>query len=336
MADEQESHEQSKGLTHDRINEIEQSLLKAKQDVASKLNEIDIALAQLKQPTASNPETNKFSTNGDKPASPAPDVVGKDSSKQGNESKKKPEVKNDYLEKKLQAKDLEKQQLALLTKSINNRTKGTHPAEKGNTGMKHTKAEIFVYVIDDNPLQLKILLEKFKTTKSFKIVKGFTGGEECLQYIQSHKYPKNSMIMVIVDFYLDDSNREEAENGIDVLNRLKDYDPDIDVIVLSSSDDVDIAASATHFGAVSFVKKGEDDFKKIVNNMVWAIHDKAKLRKKLETKVMIKNIIIGMIVTFIIIIIAFETNEFIKDRQAKQQELQQLQLQKQAQQYKQK
>jgi FixJ family two-component response regulator len=75
---------------------------------------------------------------------------------------------------------------------------------------------------------------------------------------------------------------------------LKDFDSDIEIIVLSGSDDVDIAASATHFGAISFVKKGEDDFKKIVNNIVWAIHEKAKIRKKAETQGMIKNLSIGI------------------------------------------
>lgn len=224
-------------------------------------------------------------------------------SKKDEKEKAKKEEELEQIRKKLKAREAEKQQIATLNKILVQRTKGDSPAEPGNTGIKHTNAEVFIYVIDDNALQLKVMLEKFKNTKSFKKAKGFTSGNECLQYIKKHRYPKNSMIMVVVDYFLEASkNEEDVETGIDVMNKLKDYDSDIEVIVLSGSDDVDIAASAAHFGAISFVKKGDDDFKKIVNNIVWAIHEKTKVRKKADTQRMLKNLAIGIGIAFAIII----------------------------------
>ena len=225
---------------------------------------------------------------------------------ESNIKKSKKEEEKERVNKLLKSRKNEKELINELKLNLAKRAKGDKPAEPGNTGIKHTNAEVYIYIIDDNALQLKVLLEKFKTTKSFKIAKGFSSGEECLNYIKKHRYSKNSMIMTVVDYYLDDKgNGEESNTGIDVLNMLKDYDSDIEVIVLSGSDDVDIAASATHFGAISFVKKGEDDFKKIVNNIVWAIHEKAKLRKKADTQKMIKIMAICLIGFSIISILSY-------------------------------
>jgi len=297
MANEQhiEDLEQAKKLAEDKVNEIEQSLLKMKQEASLKFKEIDEAIAKAKLQSGSD-NTQEVLV---KPVVEKAKVVQKETIiVEDKELKKdKKDEEKERIERLLKTRENEKQQIAELKKTLANRTKGDKPADPGNTGIKHTNAEVFIYVVDDNALQLKVLLEKFKTTKSFKTAKGFSNGEECLQYIKKHKYPKNSMIMAVVDYYLDDKgNGEESNTGIDVLHLLKDYDSDIEVIVLSGSDDVDIAASATHFGAISFVKKGEDDFKKIVNNIVWAIHEKAKIRKKADTQKMIKNISIGIAV----------------------------------------
>ena len=297
MANEQhiEDLEQAKKLAEDKVNEIEQSLLKMKQEASLKFKEIDEAIAKAKLQSGSD-NTQEVLV---KPVVEKAKVVQKETIiVEDKELKKdKKDEEKERIERLLKTRENEKQQIAELKKTLANRTKGDKPADPGNTGIKHTNAEVFIYVVDDNALQLKVLLEKFKTTKSFKTAKGFSNGEECLQYIKKHKYPKNSMIMAVVDYYLDDKgNGEESNTGIDVLHLLKDYDSDIEVIVLSGSDDVDIAASATHFGAISFVKKGEDDFKKIVNNIVWAIHEEAKIRKKADTQKMIKNISIGIAV----------------------------------------
>jgi len=324
MANEEhiESLEQAKKLTEEKISEIEQSLLKMKQEASIKVKEIDDAISYArKQATIFNsdettvvpqPEVSKIELieapvekNVEAPIEKKIEVPVEKKVETPIEKKveapKKPIEKKDEekerIEKLLKSRENEKQQIAELKKNLEKRTKGDKPAEAGNTGIKHTNAEVYIYVIDDNPLQLKVLIEKFKTTKSFKTAKGFSNGEDCLNYIKKHKYPKNSMIMAVVDYYLDDKgNGEDSNTGIDVLHNLKDYDSDIEVIVLSGSDDVDIAASATHFGAITFVKKGEDDFKKIVNNIVWAIHEKAKVRKKAETQKMIKNLSIGIAV----------------------------------------
>lgn len=199
-------------------------------------------------------------------------------------------------------KDLEKKQIENFEISVANRIKGKVAAEPGNIGIKHTHCEVFVFIVDDNELQLKVLQEQFKNTRSFKKTKGFTNGKDLLDYIKTRKFPKKSIFLVVMDYFLEDSDDEEAQNGIAVLNDLKAYDPNIEVIMLSSHSDVDIAASASYFGAVTFIQKGKDAFKKILNNMVWAIHEQEKIRKKADTKRVLRIGIIVFISIFVVLI----------------------------------
>ncbi len=232
--------------------------------------------------------------------------------------KKKPEKKKTSSKEKKTSKsnsksnkkaELEKNQIQNYNVSTSNRLKGKAPAESGNKGMKHTSAEVFIFVVDDNELQLKVLQEQFKNTKSFKKTKGFTNGADLLSYIKDKKFPRHSILIVVMDYFLEDSDDEESQNGIAILNQLKEYDPNIEVIMLSSHSDVDIATSSSYFGAVTFIQKGQDAFKKIINNLIWAIHQQEKIRKKAETKRVIKmGLIVFVLFLVILIIIDASTN----------------------------
>ncbi|HON51731.1 MAG TPA: response regulator [Bacteroidales bacterium] len=271
---------------------LQDDLEKAKQEALAKLQEIE----KLQQQTSQKTETQ--STIENKEVTAQPEIK-----KPVTQTVEK-ETKTSKVEKKIDNKAKEEEQLKNYNVSITNRTKGKVPAEPGNKGVKHTNCEVFIFLVDDNELQLKVLQEQFKNTRSFKKTKAFTNGKDLLDYIKTSKFPKNSIFLVVMDYFLEDSDDEEAQNGIAVLNELKSYDPNIEVIMLSSHADVDIAASATYFGAVTFIQKGKDAFNKIINNIVWAIHEQEKLRKKADAKKLIKIGIIGFLSVIAILIIA--------------------------------
>lgn len=267
-------------------------LEKAKQEALAKLQEIE---QMQKQTTEAQPIQPEPQPTIETKTEPVKQETVKPAEKVEEASK---------VEKKLERKAKEEEQLKNYNVSISNRTKGKTPAEPGNTGVKHTQCEVFIFLVDDNELQLKVLQEQFKNTRSFKKTKAFTNGKDLLDYIKTSKFPKNSIFLVVMDYFLEDSDDEEAQNGIAVLNDLKSYDPNIEVIMLSSHADVDIAASATYFGAVTFIQKGKDAFNKIINNIVWAIHEQEKLRKKADAKKLIKFGIIGFLSIIAILLIA--------------------------------
>jgi two-component system, OmpR family, response regulator len=268
------------------IQHSNDDLEKAKQEALSKLQEIEQlqnAQKESKSVIDEEPDANIETSNSDKTAK---------------------EKSKEKVEKILDKKSKEEEQLKNFAVSISNRTKGKELAEPGNKGVKHTHCEVFIFLVDDNELQLKVLQEQFKNTRSFKKTKAFTNGKDLLEYIKYTKFPKNSIFLVVMDYFLEDSDDEEAQNGIAVLNDLKTYDPNIEVIMLSSHADVDIAASATYFGAVTFIQKGKDAFNKIINNIVWAIHEQEKIRKKADAKKLIKIGIIGFLSIIFILVVA--------------------------------
>lgn len=204
---------------------------------------------------------------------------------------------------KSKKKDIDKEIEDGFKISYANRKKGKKLADKANK-VKHSVCDVFVYLVDDNALQLKVLQEQFKNTRSFKQTVAFESAESLFKYIQAHKHPKRSIILVVMDYELSNSENEDAISGLQALTELKLYDPEIEVIMLSSHDEIDIAASATRFGAVTFVKKGDEAFRKVVNNMVWAIREKEQRRKKIESKSFVKIMLILMVLIFLGIALA--------------------------------
>lgn len=300
-----EALEEAKRQAQAKLAEIEQLLTLAQEEHAKsseqKASQASIEETAIIEAAQANLQAEEYETKDEEPeikSSPTP----KEGKNVKPAAKKISPKEKEKLNKVNKQESLEKKRIDTLLRSQALRKQGKFPAEEGNK-VKHTSCEVFVYIVDDNKLQQKVLQEKFKTTKSFKTVKTFGAGRECLDYIKNHRYPVKSMIYVIVDYYLEPGTvaEDDGESGIGVLQLLKAYDPEIEVIILSGHNDADMAASAMHFGAVTFVQKGENDFRKIVDNLVWSIRDKEAIRKKAETKGIIKVVIIGGLLFFLLI-----------------------------------
>lgn len=282
----------SKKQAEEKVKELETALANARKSLE------DLEVVESNSMKNSNDSDNEDFVEESKPTTTPKANTNKDFQKKKEEQKNLKDVEK--LERKKKIKAIEAKQIADLKTSIANRAKGKVAAEPGNEKVKHTACEVFIFCVDDNQIQLKVLLEKFKNTRSFKKAKGFTSGEELLKYLKTRRFPKKSIIMVVMDFFLENSDDIEAQNGINVLADIKEYDPDIEVIMLSSSGDADIAAAAENFGAVTFIQKGNEAFNKIVNNIVWKIREKEQIRKASDTKKAVK----GAIIVFVLFIVA--------------------------------
>jgi DNA-binding NarL/FixJ family response regulator len=67
---------------------------------------------------------------------------------------------------------------------------------------------------------------------------------------QSRKKPD----VIILDYHLDGIDKN-AMNGIETLDKIKEYDSDIPVVMLSSQDKIDVAISCMHHKAFDYVVK---------------------------------------------------------------------------------
>lgn len=122
------------------------------------------------------------------------------------------------------------------------------------------KENIRLFLVDDDAIFLKALEIDFSNHTGFSI-KTFSSGELCIEHLSENPD------VIILDYHLDGINRS-AINGIDTLDIITSYNPEITVIMLSSQDKIEVAVSCMHHGAFDYIVKSETAFirlKKTIN-----------------------------------------------------------------------
>lgn len=132
---------------------------------------------------------------------------------------------------------------------------------------------IKLFLVDDDALYLKSLEIEFLEHADFTI-ETYATGELCLENL-SHNPD-----VVILDYQLDGVERD-AMNGIQTLDKIKEYNPDIAVVMLSSQDKIDVAVNCMHHKAFDYVVKSETAFLRLQKAVTTIIHTQ-KIEKTLN------------------------------------------------------
>lgn len=111
-----------------------------------------------------------------------------------------------------------------------------------------------LFIVDDNPLMVMGLRGYLENRFGSDLtISTFPTGASALEKVDG------STNIVILDYFL------EGENGNDVLRSIKKINPDTEVIMLSSNEDMGIAIDAFRNGAKDYVVKGAKSWKKITS-----------------------------------------------------------------------
>lgn len=137
--------------------------------------------------------------------------------------------------------------------------------------MKNDKIKLFL--VDDDVLFLKSLEIDFLERADFSI-ETYATGELCLENL-SHNPD-----IIVLDYYLDSIDRT-AMNGIRTLDKIKAFNPDIPVVMLSSQDKIDVAIECMHHSAFDYVVKSETAFMRLQKIITTIFHYK-KIEKELS------------------------------------------------------
>ncbi|MEA3446621.1 MAG: response regulator [Bacteroidota bacterium] len=164
-------------------------------------------------------------------------------------------------------------------------------------GNNLNKNNVNIFIVEDNELDAQVLTQEFELNTNYEI-KQFLSGEHFLKYLIANPPHKKSIVIIVLNYILNSINIE-AKNGIEILKTIKEINLDYEVIMISAQPDVDIVTSAIHYGAVTFVKKNENSFLRIQNNINWIISKKILKRKKAST---IASIFIFALVLIVITI----------------------------------
>lgn len=112
--------------------------------------------------------------------------------------------------------------------------------------------KIKLFLVDDDAVFLKLLEIEFKQHADIDI-KTFATGELCMENIS--ECPD----VIILDYHLDGIDKKSM-NGIETLDKIKEFNPAIPVVILSSQDKIDVAVNCMHHKAFDYVVKSETAF----------------------------------------------------------------------------
>ena len=134
-------------------------------------------------------------------------------------------------------------------------------------------AQIKLFLVDDDALFLKSLEIEFLDNANF-IIETYPTGEKCISMLS------NMPDVIILDYHLDGIDKE-AMNGIETLDKIKAFNPDISVIMLSQQDKIDVAIDCMHHKATDYVIKSETAFIRL-QKIITTIFSIKKIEKELK------------------------------------------------------
>ena len=120
------------------------------------------------------------------------------------------------------------------------------------------------FIVDDDKYCATVYEQHLKNHQ-LKDVTSFSSGEECLDEL----YQKPDIIFL-------DHNMEDL-NGFEVLKKIKRYDPNIYVIMVSAQENIDTAVNALKYGAFDYIVKDST----VCDKMLATIDDIIKIREEI-------------------------------------------------------
>lgn len=112
--------------------------------------------------------------------------------------------------------------------------------------------KIKLFLVDDDSVYLKSLEIEFLQHADFEI-ETFATGELCVQHL--FKNPD----VIILDYMLDGIDKS-AMNGLETLDKIRAFDPEIPVVILSAQDKIEVAVNCMHHKAFDYIVKSETAF----------------------------------------------------------------------------
>ena len=137
--------------------------------------------------------------------------------------------------------------------------------------MKKNKIKIFL--VDDDVVFLKSLEIDFLQSADFTI-ETFATGELCMDFLI------HTPDVIVLDYFLDGIDRS-AMNGLETLDKIKAFNPEIPVIMLSSQDKIEVAVECMHHKAFDYVVKSETAFLRL-QKIISTIFKFKKMEKELS------------------------------------------------------
>ena len=127
------------------------------------------------------------------------------------------------------------------------------------------KQDLRIFLVDDDPFCLSIY-QQYLTNQGYAQIQLFDSGASFLNEL--HQSPD----IVFLDYKMD------TINGFDVLKKIKRFNPDTYVVMVSGQENIQTALNALKYGAFDYIIKGEAEKEKMndVVERILAIQESIK------------------------------------------------------------
>lgn len=132
--------------------------------------------------------------------------------------------------------------------------------------------KVKLFLVDDDVVFLKSLEMEFTDNGNFAI-ETYVSGELCVSNLS------NDPDIIILDYLLDGTDKN-AMHGIATLDKIKAFNPDIPVIMLSAQDRIEVAVNCMHHKAFDYVVKSETAFLRL-QKIITSVFHLRKIEKEL-------------------------------------------------------
>ena len=143
-----------------------------------------------------------------------------------------------------------------------------------------------IFVVEDDEWYNRLLVHNLSLNPDYEI-QSFTTGKSCLD--QLHQQPD----VVTLDYRLPDMK------GLEVLKQIKEINEDVQVILISEQEDIEVVVDLLKHGAYDYIVKSKDIRERLLNTVnnirkEAQLKDEIKtLRKEVKKKYSYQNTIVG-------------------------------------------
>ncbi len=113
----------------------------------------------------------------------------------------------------------------------------------------------YIFLVDDEPIQSEMLKDHLSERFKYKF-KSYDTGEGAIKDLGLNPH------IVILDYHLN-AHLPNAKNGVDILKQIRETNKNINVIMLSGQDRIEVAIESMKYGAKDYVIKGETSFSRM-------------------------------------------------------------------------
>jgi DNA-binding NtrC family response regulator len=133
------------------------------------------------------------------------------------------------------------------------------------------KDQYKIFIVDDDTKHLVMLKSHLEKKSDYDLhISIFSSGENCLEKL--HEKPD----IIILDYWLD-GIKSDAANGLEILKKIRNSNPDTYVIMMSGQDNLRVAIDTIDNGAYDYIIKSESAYLRcqmLIDHIIERINDK--------------------------------------------------------------